>query len=63
MKVSKRSVPLDMLSFEQLGFKVAICTHRSELIVDIQKNGVTLFNEWMTVDKFVSVFTPKEGAR
>lgn len=55
MKVSKRTVPNDMLSFEHKGYHVSVYTNRNVLRISIHKDGQELQYIHVTPEQFISL--------
>lgn len=54
MKTSKRPIPMDALCVEDKDYKLRLLTHRNKIIVAIEKEGLPIFEELLTVGELVS---------
>lgn len=55
MKVSKRTVPLDMLSFEHKNYRVSVYQNRNTITMAVSKDGEELLMRHITPEQFISL--------
>lgn len=55
MKVSKRTVPLDMLSFEHKGYRISVYQDRNLITFAVSKDGKELHMQSVTPEQFISL--------
>lgn len=55
MKVSKRTVPLDMLSFEHKDYRVSVYQNRNMITMAVSKDGKALLMRHITPEQFISL--------
>lgn len=54
MKTSKRPMPMDALCVAEKGYQLRILTHRNKLVVNIEKDGRLVLDEWLTLAQLIS---------
>lgn len=63
MKTHKRVVSMDALCVEEKGYKLRMMTHHSKITVSIEKDGRTVFDEWLTLPQLISLLMSQTNER
>lgn len=58
MKTRKRHIPMDALCVEEKGYMLRMLTHRNKIIINIEKDGRLIHDEWVTLTKLISLLKP-----
>lgn len=55
MKVSKRTVPMDVLAAKKGAYSIFLGTHREQIEVTVHKDGKLVHSQWFAFEQFVSL--------